>query len=283
LTNKLSIPKDFQFSQSSLQDFDTCPRRFELRYLQRLSWPASEAQPVQEVERLGRLGADFHRLVHQHLIGLAEDILTETLVGTEPELKIWWQNYLDRRPATLTEAQTYPELTLSMPLRDHRLMARFDLLAVQSGGTFLIIDWKTSQKKPSRNTLARRIQTRVYPYVLTTAGTAFNEGQPIDPAAVQMIYWYPQAPDEPEVFDYSQKLFRRDEQYLSDLIEQIKSTARSGHFPLVEDQKPCTYCVYRSFCDRGDQAGPLVELEEEPQEVLDVLAVDWDQVAEIEF
>ena len=98
-----------------------------------------------------------------------------------------------------------------------------------------------------------------------------------------MMYWYPQAPHAPEVFDYSKKLFRRDEQFLSDLIEQIKSTARSGHFPLVEDQKPCTYCVYRSFCDRGDQAGPLVELEEEPQEVLDVLSLDWDQIAEIEF
>jgi hypothetical protein len=67
------------------------------------------------------------------------------------------------------------------------------------------------------------------------------------------------------------------------LIEQVKSTTQSDHFPLVEDRKPCNYCVYRSFCDRGDKAGPLVELEEEPQEMLDVLALDWDQVAEIEF
>ena len=279
----MSLPKDFQFSQSSLQDFETCPRRFELRYLQRLSWPAIEAEPVQEVERLARLGQDFHRLVHQHLIGIDEDILAKTLTEAEAALKTWWQNYLAYGPTALTEAQTYPELTLSTPMSGYRLMARFDLLAVQPDGTFLIIDWKTAQQKPPRDRLGRRIQTRVYPYVLAMAGAAFNDGQPIDPAAVKMMYWYPQAPGEPEIFDYSQERFQQDEKFLSDLIEQVKNTTQSGHFPLVEDRKPCTYCVYRSFCDRGDKAGPLVELEEEPQEVLDVLSLDWDQVAEIEF
>jgi hypothetical protein len=279
----MSLPKNFQFSQSSLQDFETCPRRFELRYLQRLSWPAIEAEPIQEVERLARLGEDFHRLVHQHLIGINQNILTETLIEAEAELKTWWQNYLNDRPTALTEAQTYPELTLSTPLRGYRLMARFDLLAVQPDDTFLIIDWKTAQQKPPHDRLARRIQTRVYPCVLVTAGTAFNKGRLIDPAAVRMMYWYPQAPDEPEVFDYNEERFQQDEQFLSDLIEQVKSTAQSGHFPLVKDRKPCNYCVYRSFCDRGDKAGPLVELEEEPQEVLDVLSLDWDQIAEIEL
>ena len=57
----MPLPPDFQFSQSSLQDFETCPRRFELRYLQRLSWPAIESEPIQVAERLAQLGADFHR------------------------------------------------------------------------------------------------------------------------------------------------------------------------------------------------------------------------------
>jgi CRISPR/Cas system-associated exonuclease Cas4 (RecB family) len=279
----MPLPANFQFSQSSLQDFETCPRRFELRYVQRLSWPAVESEPVQEAERLAQLGADFHRLVQQHLVGLAEDLLTGTLVEAEPELKIWWQNYLLHRPAPLAEAQTYPELTLSSPLRGYRLLARFDLLAVQSDGTFLIIDWKTTRRKPSRESLARRIQTRVYPYVLVTAGAAFNGGQPIDPAAVTMMYWYPDIPDQPEVFAYSPQLFRRDEEFLSYLVERIKAAARNNNFPLVDDDQPCRYCVYRSFCDRGEQAGPVVELADEPQEMLDVSALDWDQIAEIQF
>ncbi|MBN1221381.1 MAG: PD-(D/E)XK nuclease family protein [Anaerolineae bacterium] len=276
------LPKDFQFSQSSLQDFATCPRRFELHYLQRLSWPASEAEPVQEVERLARLGADFHRLVQQHLVGINADILTATLSEAEPELQTWWQNYLDHHPA-LDHAQTYPELTLSTPLRNYRLLARFDLLARQPDGVFLIVDWKTTRRKPARDYLAGQMQTRIYPYVLVAAGTAFNKGQPVDPATVQMMYWYPQVPAEPEVFEYSKKLFRRDEEFLSQLVEQVKHSAQNGHFPLVEDRQPCRYCVYRSFCDRGDKAGPLLELAEEPQEALDILSLDWDQIAEIEF
>ncbi|MBN1991537.1 MAG: PD-(D/E)XK nuclease family protein [Anaerolineae bacterium] len=278
----MSLPKNFQFSQSSLQDFETCARRFELRYLQQLSWPASEAEPAQEVERLARLGADFHRLVHQHLLGIAEDTLNRTLTAAEPELKIWWQNYLDHRPA-LNQAKTYPELTLSTPLGGYRLLARFDLLAAQPDGVFLLIDWKTTGRKPAPDSLARRMQTRVYLYVLAMAGAAFNRGRPIDPAVIKMMYWYPQAPDEPEIFDYSPQMLRRDEQFLSDLVEQVKSAATRDNFPLVEDQAPCHYCIYRSFCDRGDKAGPLVELPEELQETVDVLALDWDQVAEIEF
>jgi hypothetical protein len=279
----MSLPKDFQFSQSSLQDFETCPRRFQLRYLQQLSWPAIESEPVQEAERLAQLGTDFHRLVHQHLVGIDEETLETSLSSAQPELKIWWQNYLQYHPTALSEAETYPEMTLSTPLRGFRLLARFDLLAVRADHTLLIIDWKTAQRKPSRDYLAQRIQTRVYPYVLATAGTAYNHRQPIDPTRIQMIYWYPAAPGQPEEFQYSSELFQRDEQILSDLIERIKAAAQNDDFLLVEDSKPCKYCVYRSFCDRGDEAGPLLELTEEPQETLDVSALDWDQIAEIQF
>lgn len=278
----MSLPLNFQFSQTSLQDYETCPRRFELRYLWRLSWPAVESEPIRESERLARMGMDFHRLAQQYVIGIDEARLNETLNEAEPELRTWWQNYLDNRP-NLDEAQIHPELALSTPLRGRRLLARFDLLAVQPHNTFLIIDWKTAQQKPSREKLERRIQTRVYPYVLATAGAAFNNGQPIDPTAIKMMYWYPAAPDEPEIFDYSPVRFRGDEQYLSDLIEQIKQRSQTGDFPLVEDKQPCNYCVYRSFCDRGEKAGPVVAMEEEPQEALDVVDLGWDQIVEIQF
>jgi len=279
----MPLPNTFQFSQSNLQDFDTCPRRFELRYLRQLRWPAIEAEPVQEAERLARLGQDFHRLVQQHLIGIDEDILEETMIDADPDLKTWWENYLTHRPAALADAKIYPELTLSTPLRGYRLTARFDVLAIQPAGTFLIVDWKTTHKKPARETLAGQIQTRVYPYVLVAAGTAFNQGKPINPSAVKMMYWYPQAPDEPEIFDYIQRLFQHDEEFLSELIDQIKSTADSDHFPLVESKKPCVYCVYRSFCDRGDRPGPMGDTEIEADDEINVLALDWDQIAEISF
>lgn len=279
----MSLPINFQFSQSSLQDFEACACRFKLRYLEQLRWPALESEPVQEAERLAQLGTDFHRLPQQYLAGIAEAVLTNSLVESDADLQGWWQSYLQYRPTVATEARLYPEVILSTPLGGHRLVARFDLLVAQPDGTFLIIDWKTSLRKPPRDILAQRIQTRVYPYVLAMAGTAFNGGQSIDPITIQMIYWYPALPDQPEQFAYSHQLRQRDEQFLGDLIAQVKHASQTSAFPLVEDKKACIYCVYRSFCDRGAKAGPLAALTEEPLEVIDVLALDWDQIAEIQY
>jgi hypothetical protein len=45
------LPLDFQFSQGSLQDYVDCRRRFQLRYLDQLAWPAVEAEPLLEHEQ----------------------------------------------------------------------------------------------------------------------------------------------------------------------------------------------------------------------------------------
>ncbi|MCK6624644.1 MAG: PD-(D/E)XK nuclease family protein [Anaerolineae bacterium] len=283
LPTSYSLLPTFQFSQSSLQDFETCPRRFKLRYLDRLRWPAVESEPVREAERLAQLGTDFHRLVQQHVAGLSEEILNQHLAESDPSLRIWWQSYLQYRPTLAAGTRLYPETVLSVPLRGYRLLARFDLLAVQPDGRFLIIDWKTSLHKPERDNLARRMQTHVYPYVLAMGGAAFNNGQPLDPAAIEMIYWYPTSPDQPEHFTYSAQLRQQDEEFLSNLIEQIKHAVQTATFPLVEDKKACTYCVYRSYCDRGQTGGPLAELADETVTELDLSSLDWDQIAEIQF
>ncbi len=40
----MALPSDFQFSQSSLQDYVDCPWRFYLRYIRQLAWPAIVAE-----------------------------------------------------------------------------------------------------------------------------------------------------------------------------------------------------------------------------------------------
>jgi hypothetical protein len=238
---------------------------------------------VAEAERLARLGTDFHRLVHQHLVGLDSNTLATTLSTVESDLELWWQNYLAYRPSILAEAQLYPELTLSTPVQGYRLLARFDVLAVDSQGDLLIIDWKTSLHKPARQRLAQRLQTRVYPYVLTSAGAAFVGGTPVDPAKVKLVYWYPQFPDEPEIFDYDSEQHQRDERFLSDLITSVSDATENDNFPMVAEPEPCAYCVYRSLCDRGVQAGPAAAAGEDVAPDLDELAPEWDQIAEIQF
>ena len=69
-------------SQSSLQDYYDCPRRFELRYLQRLAYPAIETEPALENEKHQKEGEYFHRLVQQHLIGIPAEQINK-LANTE--------------------------------------------------------------------------------------------------------------------------------------------------------------------------------------------------------
>ena len=125
----MQLPATFQFSQSNLNDYQTCPRRFELSHIRQLRWPAIEAEPVLEAERQAQLGLDFHRLVHQHCVGVDIDLLTASIDPAQIDLHTWWQQYLTHNPVP-ENAQLFPEITLSVPLRNYRLMARFDLLAV---------------------------------------------------------------------------------------------------------------------------------------------------------
>jgi len=288
-----NLPLDFQFNQANLQDYQTCPRRFKLRYLEQLRWPAIESSPVHETERLAKLGTDFHHLVRQHLdcqrlgFDMVEVETRLSAMAVAHDLQQWWESYLHFRPAILNESQIYPEITFSTPLQGYRLVARFDALAVTPQGQVTIIDWKTALRKPRQEALAKRWQTRVYPYVLAQAGAALlpTAEARIDPADIRMVYWYPAEVDNHETtFLYNHTLFAETEMQLSHLIEQIKSAAEQADFPLANSVYPCQYCVYRSLCNRGDKAGDLVDEDADlAEESLDVAALDWEQIAEIQF
>jgi hypothetical protein len=280
----------FVFSQSSLQDYADCPRRFLLRYLLRLAWPALQSEPALESERLMQQGERFHRMAQQYVLGVPADRL-EALIHDD-ELRSWWAPLVRFVDQLREGRRLYPEVSLSAPLGEQRLMAQFDLVAVSPDGRFTIYDWKTSRRKPRRAWLAGRMQTRVYPYLLRRAGASFNGGQQIPAEAVEMVYWFPAQPDQPERFAYSARQYAEDEAFL---IEQAREIARralalasaqgSGDlFPLTGRLERCAYCVYRSLCERGERAGALDEIEvgEFEEDVLD-FKLDFEQIAEIEF
>src|SRR5687767_10084758 len=126
-------------SQSSLQDYVDCARRFQLRYLERLSYPAVEAEPALENEQHQQEGEYFHRLVQQHLIGIPSEQVAK--LANTMNLQRWWDNWKEFR--NLEEfGSLYPEITLSAPLGNFRLLAKYDLIAVKDGKA-IIYDWKT--------------------------------------------------------------------------------------------------------------------------------------------
>lgn len=275
---KLKLPAQFAFSQSSLQDYADCPRRFQLRYLDQLIYPAVESEPALENERHLLEGQHFHRLAQQHLLGIPTEKL-ERLANT-PNLQRWWENFLSFSQTSLTSLTgLHPEVTLSAPLGDFRLVAKYDLIAITEDEKIVIYDWKTYRKRPRNEWLSARWQTRVYRSLLVAAGSQLNGGRPIVPERCEMVYWFSNFPDEAARFPYNEAQYKRDWDALVKLTEEIQSAAS---YPLTDDRQKCAYCPYRSYCDRGIQAGDLdaIEAEMETESLFDV---NFEQIGEIEF
>lgn len=272
-----NLPDDFMFSQSSLQDFADCPRRFELKYLLRQRYPAQEVDNMLEFEARMAQGQDFHQLIHQHQIGIPADTLQVRI--QDNEVSKWFSTYLKNGLEGIPKKR-YPEKTLTIPIGDYGLLAKIDLLAI--GDSIKIIDWKTSRFIPKNETLAHRLQTRVYPYVVAKGAAYLTDGKIITPDQIEMIYWYADKDGETRNFAYSQAQFEADEAYLLQLIDDIDKTLE---FPLTDDETRCKFCTYRSLCDRGREAGALADYESADYDDtdLDDFELDFDQIAEIEF
>lgn len=275
----MAIMNNFQFSQASLQDFKDCRRRFYLRYVQKLAWPALEAEPVLENEAWLQQGAEFHRLVHQYLQGVPSEMLSKRISGKN--LSSWWENFLMYTPVEISN-QLFPERVLATQLEGHPLIAKFDLVAIEEKTTLVIYDWKTSRHPGSRSKLAQRLQTKVYPYVLAKAGNPFLDGEDISPERIKMVYWYASRPNEPEVFQYRSSIMQLDEEVISQMIMEIDRLSVIEDFPLTEERSLCGHCVYRSLCDRGKKAGDLDAFEDEILPGIEE-TLDFDHIQEIEF
>jgi len=276
--------ESFQFSQSSLQDYVDCPRRFQLRYVLNQPWPAVESEPLADRERLVELGRRFHQMAQRHTVGLTIEQIA--LSAQDSDLARWWRNYCNVPPQDLPSALRRAEVTLGAPLTVPggsgggpigRIAAKYDLLALDPGRRAVIVDWKTERKRPTRKQLAERMQTRVYRYVLVEAGAALNGGRPIEPEQVTLIYWFAEFPAEPEVLPYDAAQHAEDAAFLGSLVNEIAARSETV-WPLTDDVRRCRFCVYRSLCERGVTAGASDESEIE----LD-LEIDITEIQEIAY
>lgn len=277
--------ESFQFTQSSLQDYVDCPRRFQLRYVLDQPWPAVESEPLMERERLAELGRRFHQMAQRHTVGLTIEQIAVS--AQDPDLARWWRNYGNVPPQDLPSALRRAEVTLSAPLTIPdisgggspfpggvgRIAAKYDLLALDPGRRAVIVDWKTERKRPTRKQLVARMQTRVYRYVLVEAGAALNSGRTIEPEQVTLIYWFAEFPAEPEVLPYDAAQHAEDATFLSSLVNQIAARAETV-WPLTDNVQRCRYCVYRSLCERGVTAGSGDESEVELDLDIDITEIE---------
>jgi hypothetical protein len=275
----VTIPPDFVFSKGNLQDYAECPRLFELRHLRHILWPAIQSQPVLESERARMEGKQFHRLIHQSLLGIPDKDLEAIAKGED--LRRWWSNFRSSMSASL-KGDCFPEFTLTIPFESWQLVAIYDLIVVSPSGSLHFYDWKTSRQRPKKLWVLEWLQTRVYPYLLVKAGGFLAPSHSIDPQNVEMTYWFAEQPQMPETILYSTQKFQKDEEYLSHLIREIDAR-EPGQFPLTHRDRRCSYCEYRSLCDKGVAAGELDDTDEGDRDE-DLVTGSWiDQMDEIAF
>ncbi|MBX3016206.1 MAG: PD-(D/E)XK nuclease family protein [Caldilineaceae bacterium] len=277
MNNPHPLPETFAFSQSSLQAYEDCPRRFWLAYVEQLPWPAIEAAPVQEYEQLMRLGANLHLLIQRAEIGIDPEQLA---FGLEQPLASWFDAYVRHRPADLPQNHVETERVLTIPLGAYRLAAKFDLITADPDGRVVIVDWKTARQRTEPHILRRRMQTLVYPYVLVEASAGMPWG-PVQPEQVEMRYWFTAAPGQPVSFRYDRAQHDATHDQLQQVMAKILAGRREADFPKVMDtdanrKRFCSYCIYRSRCNRGVTAGDLTELVDAEE----FFAVDLDAALE---
>jgi len=151
-------------------------------------------------------------LLHQVFIGIPPELLISSL--RSDELRGWWEAFSRSGLRDTLPEKQYPEKIISASLGGHRFVAKLDLLACSPGGRWVIVDWKTSTHRRPSKFLKNHIQSRLYPFLLVLAGSSLNNGQPLLPDQVEMIYWFANFPDH----DRRNSLFAR------------KVSERSGRF-----------------------------------------------------
>lgn len=275
----MALKNDLVFSQASLQDFVDCKRRYYYRYVERLSWPAIEAEPVLENERRMTQGANFHQLVHRYYLGIPDSLLAE---GAEAaQISGWWKDFIANLPVSRQE-QVFTEKLVSYRLGEYRLVAKFDLIAKGSDGKIRIYDWKTSQKHPQREFVAARTQTKVYSYLAARTANLLFPDEKFEPEQIEMVYWYVNFPDASEIFMYTKKEMEKDSDLITGLIDELIGLERREDFPLTSNVRQCQYCVYRSLCDRGNQAGDWEGFDPEFAGNGEIL-INLDEIEEVEI
>jgi len=272
------LPDDFTFSQSNLQMFADCKRRFYLTHIERLPWPAIEAAPFALYEAAMRQGSLFHRLVQRGIVGVPIES-----APLAPPLDAWIAAWRTTGLSDVPEEYRLTERLLASSLRagnefaDHppyRVVAKYDLIAaevatgvVHGRPRVVILDWKTSARRPDVESVRRRWQSILYPWLLVESSAQLPFG-PFAPEDVEMRYWFAGAPDAPIRLPYDSAQHEANRLLLGELLTDLLRREGEEAFPKVEDtpanrRRFCNFCVYRSRCQRGEEPGNMLDYDED--------------------
>ncbi|GEM_PF-1098671 len=248
-----------QISQSQIQDFQFCHRKYYLAHVRRLAWPAPITPSFRKMEENMRQGKAFHLFVHRYL----QNILPENGQPVDPAIQKWVDNFKAHHPLP-AKAQIFTEKEVTTVLGDTIWIGDFDVLAVQPD-RIQIFDWKTSEKPGDPLRLKNSPQTRLYLFLLLKNLNRFTRSR-LNAENLEMIYWYPNAPLASVRIAYSNEKAQQDESYLQRISAQLSSDQAEDYLE-TDDRQKCSYCRYQKFCypetvfDLEDAADPDIDWE----------------------
>jgi MoaA/NifB/PqqE/SkfB family radical SAM enzyme len=180
----------------------------------------------------------------------------------------WWWSFQNSN-LSWPNGRTRPELTLTIPVGEHLLNGRFDLLITDNQNAH-IFDWKTGKPRPVGH-LRHDWQTRLYLAMIAESGDAL--GQRYVPDDIAITYWYVAEPDEPRTIHYSQSWHEQNWGEIWQLVDQIEAELVQDSWPLTEDWNHCRVCAYQAYCGR-QTAGTADTILDEDEEILSVLPLE---------
>ncbi len=230
------------FNRSTLADYLSCQRRYQLRYFEERPWPVASPAGQEEYARVS--GERFHQLIHQYFLGLPVE---DAQIG-DSQLLSWWRRFKAYEP-DLPDGDRLPELSLDVSLGKHRLNGRIDLLILSAEAAH-IFDWKTTSRPKSPIQLGQDLQSKIYLALVVQAGTILPK--PVNPDRLTLTYWYANDPSSSITVPYSQLEHRKNWQELQSIAAEIANhEPGEGEWTKTLDLKQCERCCYQILCGRS--------------------------------
>ncbi len=236
-----------RLSQAQLKHLETCPRKFQHIYLERLNPP-----PNPEQWQHLSWGSRFHKLMQQRELGLP----IASLAACDPQmqaainaLEAAAPEIFSTQPPTDTFRQA--EHWRSCHFQGYILTAVYDLL-IADGHSARIFDWKTYPLSQKTRPLAREWQTRLYLFIMA-------ETSDYPPEMISMTYWFVQSGGKAQSLTctYDNAKHEETQRDLTRILKRFQGwlqdyEAGRGLFPQIplSAAKKCLECPFALRCQR---------------------------------
>lgn len=253
----MNLTSDFVFSQSSLQSYLNCEYQFYLKYARQLDWPSALLDPLNAAEVERQSGIRFHQLVYNYFLGVPQaDLIRQAREDANPMMTEWLGNFL-RSGLFSGDEIAYPELATYASIAGYHLSGKFDLLLLD-GSRIHIFDWKTSKRPPKSEWLRKRVQTQLYPLLARSLYQSRFAGEPTP--EIRFTYWEASFPEQSIRFEFEPADLQRSQEFILHLAGEITSKPLDSFDKTVHTER-CTYCLFRTYCQRPETDSYNSELE----------------------